>query len=333
MTKARMLASSFPFGLMWLFGNLFIAIAGCRMDFDPASFVEQPRLVGVRAQVVGDADRATPLPGERVRLEAWLLQPAMPIEVRVSVSICVGLDVRRGPSRCRGQPFWSALIPSSAEGLEAFEITVPNADVLQGASSLLFTFVLCRGPSNPRPLLSGPLCEDPQIQGEIATFSLPIAYDPLSFNRNPSLDAMEVSIQEMAWLPAGETPPSDCRAVAGTPDLPLLVVPSSQSPIAFRILFSVPESARERLPFPPEETRFESLLFSHYTTHGRLKRSFSAIDGLNSRPIEIEWEAPPQSSLRPQGTRVRFTWVARDLRGGFGRSDRFLCLVPEEAMR
>jgi hypothetical protein len=76
----------------------------------------------------------------------------------------------------------------------------------------------------------------------------------------------------------------------------------------------------------------EALQFSHYTTAGQTSRAFSAVEPTDpaSEPETLDWAPPALDTIPAGGRLVRFTWVVRDLRGGFGRADRALCVRRAE---
>ncbi|MBX7197079.1 MAG: hypothetical protein K1X94_33835 [Sandaracinaceae bacterium] len=315
-------------------GALFVS--ACGMGFDPASFVERPRLVGAEVVVDGAAGRATPLPGDAVSLVPWVLQPAESSPVRASVLVCAANDVRRGAAGCAGAPL--ALVPAgpAADTIPPVPFVVPTAETLGATGQLLVVFASCdRGalPSlDPATLL--PSCDDPAARAELSSLNLPLAFSPELANRHPSLADETFTIDTRAWEPPPETtPPLGCARDAETTALPLVRVPAdaappdADEPYAITLSFTTSDDDRESYG-PASSPLRESLQLSHYVTRGRMARSFSAVDATSevSQPITIDWNPPAVGEIAAEGELVRFTWIARDLRGGFARADRAICL-------
>ena len=316
-----------------------VLLTACGMNFDPASYVERPRLVGARVTVAGAPGRATPLPGDSVTLEPWLLQPEVPQPVRASVILCAATDVRRGAAGCRGAPL--AVVPpaASSETLAPIPFVVPTAEALGGASQLLVLVASCdRGatPSLDAATLL-PTCNEPTARAELTALNIPLAFDASLANQHPSLADEQYTVEGRAWLeaPAGLV----ARGCGGEPDtdaLPRVVVPRDAAPPDAREPYGVPltftASEDDRETYGPTSAPLrENLQVSHFVTVGAMDRSFSAFDALTTasgEPLSIDWIPPAVAEIPAEGVVVRFTWIARDLRGGFGRADRALCVVP-----
>lgn len=308
--------------------------SACGMGFDPASFVERPRLVGARVVVEGEPSRAWPLPGERVRVEPWLVQPERPESVGASYLACPAADVRRGPGGCAGEPI--ALVPSiePSTSLPPFELTVPGRDVLGLVRELLVIVVTCE--RGARPVASSdsrlPRCDDPGARAEVSTLNVPIAFEPTFANRHPSLDDETFTIAGRVWTTGLEDAESDrgCVEQSGGSAMPRLEVAATSQqaePEELEITFTTSADDRESFDGAAGPMR-EILQISHYATVGRLGRTFSVVDGDDaSEPIRLGWTPPAPDTIPPEGRLVRFTWVARDLRGGFARAERVACIV------
>ncbi len=334
-----LLTRGFPVGLrLGAPVGLLLALPACGMGFDPASLVTRPRLVGVGISVAGEPGRSSPLPGDEVTLQPWLLQPDEPSDVRASYLVCAAADVRRGAASCAGGPL--ALVPATpvGEDLPPLTFTVPDVATLGRATQLVVLVTFCDRGSSPvlAPGSTLPTCDDPEARIEVSTLNLPLAFDPALANRNPSIVEETYTIEGRDWAPAPETlPPLEgCAAMPDSDALPHVVVPSDAMPPSARepyqveLTFTTSEDDRETYGMGAAATR-EALQFSHYTTAGETSRAFSAVEpaDLASEPEVLDW-APPAIDTIPAGGRlVRFTWVVRDLRGGFARADRALCVV------
>jgi len=313
-------------------------LAACGMGPDPASLITRPRLVGAGITITGAPGRASPLPGDEVTLQPWLLQPDAPSEVRASYLVCPAADIRRGAGGCGGAPL--ALVPATPSGqsLPAFTFTVPDLASLGGSSRLITLFTTCdRGASpvlDPDAML--PRCDDPEARVEVSTLELPLAFDARLANHSPSIVEETYMVEGRAWAPPPATlPPLEgCAAMPDSDALPHVVVPvdamppDGDEPYTIEITFTTSEDDRESYAAGPMMLR-EALQFSHYTTTGETSRAFSAVEPTDdaSMPEVLEWTPPARAMIPAGGQLVRFTWIVRDLRGGFARADRAFCVV------
>jgi hypothetical protein len=318
-----------------------LALPACGMGPDPASLVTRPRVVGARTSVTADPDRATPLPGDEVTIEPWLLQPDEASPVRATYLVCAAADIRRGASSCAGGPL--ALVPATpaGEALPPVTFTVPDAAALRGATQLLLVISSCDRGAIPTIEMGSllPGCDDPEARAELSTLNVPLALDPSRANRNPSIVEETYTIEGREWAPPPETlPPLEgCAAMPDSDALPHVVVPSTAMPPTARdpyqveVTFTTSEDDRESFGTGTTAGR-ESLQISHYTTAGRASRAFSAVEPSDpaSVPEVLDWSPPAVDTIPEGGRLVRFTWVARDLRGGFARADRALCVLRGE---
>lgn len=314
--------------------SLAALLPACGMDFDPTSLVTRPRVVGAGIEVEGAPGRASPLPGDTVSITPWLLQPDVPSDVRASYVVCPAADVRRGASSCAGAPL--VVVPATPAGAElpAVRFAVPEVAALRGATQLLLVIASCDRGASPTIEMGSllPVCDDPEARAELSLLNVPLAFDPATVNQNPSIAEEAYTIEGRDWAPPpAELPPLDgCASRASSDALPHLLVPadamppSSDTPYQVRLTFTTSEDDRET-----SATTREALQISHYTTAGRLRRAFSAVEPTDpsDEPIVLDWAPPAVDTIPPGGRLVRFTWVARDLRGGFGRADRVVCVL------
>jgi hypothetical protein len=311
------------------------------MGPDPTSLVTRPRIVGAAIEVDGAPGRASPLPGDAVSITPWLLQPDVPSEVRASYLVCPAADVRRGPASCGGGPL--AVVPATPAGLELAPVrfVVPDAAALRGATQLLVVISSCDRGATPSVEMGSPLpvCDDPEARAELSLLSVPLAFDPAAANRSPSIAEETYTIEGRDWAPppAMLPPLEGCAATPDSDAIPHVVVPADalpptdRDPYQVEITFTTSEDDRESHGLGGSMAR-ESLQFSHYTTAGRMSRAFTAVEPTDpaSEPESLDWAPPAVDTIPVDGRLVRFTWVVRDLRGGFGRADRVLCVLRAE---
>jgi hypothetical protein len=164
---------------------------------------------------------------------------------------------------------------------------------------------------------------------------LPIATGGVT-NRRPVIEADAARLDGAEWAPttaATDGGPTGCSA---NTTLPHVVVRESESAavevdlsIAVRNLDREPSEAIGGDPPAPRQTR-ETLMLSSFTTAGELSTQFTFIeadDETTAPAAEVTWTAPDFDDIAPDGTRVRFTFVLRDGRGGLDWTTRALCAV------
>ena len=287
-------------------------LAGCGQEFDPPSLIAGTRVLGAVVQVEGDEARATPQPGEAAIVTWIVATPGAVPPLGWAFVVCpAGPDTDEAP--CAASPL------ATAQGTAApqFRLMVPPAEMLGDASRLTIVGQICEeGMPTFDPQTGMPACP-----GAGTTVTVDVRLQRAAdANHNPALAARPL------WLDGAILPVDD-----GTLDcasLPAVAVGSKEHVIRLATL------AEDREPIvtsaaDPEAVQTptrEMLQISTFTTDGELGQTYAFIpadDGNPESDIEIKWDAP---DFVPADGRVRFYFVARDLRGGVGVTARTVCV-------
>lgn len=319
-------------------GSLALAapLSACGSSFDPGSTVERARLVGARLSVAADLRRAAPLPGEEVTVQPWLVQPEAQSLVRATYIVCLAADIRRGVSMCEGGPL--ALVPPSPPSVELPPVTFTVPAGTPRTAQLILVMVTCDQGATPALEATTMLvsCDDPTARAELATLNLPLAASVETANRHPEIAEetykLEVEGDLVDW-PASTAPLTNGCVTAGMPVVRVpagAAPPTDREPYRIDLTFTTTEDDRDSYTTATGTTAREAIQFSHFVTAGRLSRSFSAVEANASAetPITLRWAPPSVATIPADGMPVHFTWIVRDLRGGFARADRELCVAP-----
>lgn len=319
-------------------GSLALAapLAACGPGFDPSSTVERARLVGARLSVASDPRRAAPLPGEEVTAQPWLVQPADESLVRATYIVCLAADIRRGASMCEGGPL--ALVPPSAPSVDLPPVTFTVPATTPATAQLILVMVTCDQGATPSLDAATMLvqCDNPISRSELATLNLPLADSVETANRHPDIGDETYRVQAEGGLidwPASTAPLTRGCVTSGMPVVRVpsdALPPTAREPYRIDLTFTTTEDDRDSYTTRTGVMAREALQISHYVTAGRMSRSFSAVEATatSDLPITVRWAPPAIETIPTDGMPVRFTWIARDLRGGFARADRELCVTP-----
>jgi hypothetical protein len=291
-------------------------LTGCGDPIHPQQVIEKPRVIGARAEVQGDVDRATPDPGEAAAIRWLVVDPFGSPDFGFSLVACEPSPVATGVSRCGADPFATGFARPGGEELPTLVFTLP-ADYL--ASTILVAGVVCFGgivPDTATLLADWPLvtrCGSERAQA--VTFEVTVARDGTT-NRNPRLASDALELDGKSWLPVDNAADDSCLDPRGRPQV-------SAGARAVTISYLAEDAHRETLI----DGSKESLLVAGFSDEGQLERTFSIIEGeAPSGPVDIEWSPP--AALPSDGRLVRFYFVLRDDRGGTDWTERSLCLIP-----
>lgn len=319
-------------------GSLALAapLGACGPGFEPSSTVTRPRLVGARLSVAADARRAAPLPGEEVTVQPWIVQPEEESLVRGSYIVCLAADIRRGASMCASAPL--AFVPPSAPNAELPPVTFTVPASTPPSAQLILLMVTCDHGAEPSLDMATMLvrCDNAMARAELTTLNLPLAASAATANRHPEIQDETYTVQAEGGVvnwPATSTPLASGCAASG---MPLVRVPrdaqppTAREPYRIDMTFTTSDDDRDSYTTSSGTMVREALQFSHYVTAGRMSRSFSAVEAAatTETPTTVRWAPPPVAMIPAEGMPVRFTWVVRDLRGGFARAERELCVAP-----
>jgi hypothetical protein len=282
-----------------------LCLAGCMEEFDPPSLVDKTRPLGAEVLVDGDPARATPRPGETATVTWLMAAPGDLPELGWFFAVCPAGTGSQAES-CAAAP----LAVAGGQGTPSFQLAVPTEDVLGGTQRLTVYGQICQ---DGMPALD-PTTGLPSCAGAGTTVTTDIwllRQEPA--NHNPALAARPFWFDGVDW--SGDAG-LDCSG------LPVVAAGSKGHVIALRTLA---EDREATLAADGTATR-ETLQISHFTTAGALSRSYSFVETDDQSPtndLDMKWDAP---EIVPVDGKVRFTFVARDMRGGLGYATRTVCV-------
>jgi hypothetical protein len=287
-------------------------LAGCGQEFDPPSLITGTRVLGAVVQVEGDEARATPQPGETATVTWIVATPGAVPPLGWAFVVCpAGPGTDAAP--CAAPPL------ATAQGSAApqFRLVVPPAEMLGDASRLTILGQICE---DGMPI-SDPQTGRPACPGAGTTVTVDIHLQRTAdANHNPALAARPLWLDGVAW-PADDGS-LDCAS------LPTVAAGSKEHVIRLATLAEDRETIVTPAADPaavPTATR-EMLQISSFTTDGELGQVYAFVSADDGRPesdVEVKWDAP---EFTPVDGRVRFFFVARDLRGGAGVTTRTVCV-------
>jgi hypothetical protein len=267
-----------------------ILLAGCMEEFDPPSLIDKPRPIGAVVQVDGDPGRSTPRPGESATVTWLMVAPGEMPALSWSFAVC-RWGMMDQASACAPAP----LAVASGQGTPAFQVVVPSEEVLAGAERLT---------------VYGQICEDGVVvdgvgcsgAGTAVTVDIHVQRGEQG-NHIPAIAARPFWLDGAPWVDG---------AMGCVP------VGSKGHVITLRMLAEDREldAAMAR----------EILQVSQFTTAGKLDHSYNFVESSDESPasdLEVRWDAP---EVMPVDGIVRFTFVARDFRGGLGFTTRRVCV-------
>jgi hypothetical protein len=306
----------------WTLAATLLALAGgCGPELDPPSLIEHTRVVGARVEVTGAPERATPAPGETATVSWLVTAPADMPPLGWAFVLCPGAGGRQDVC---GEPL---AVFQGSDARPTMTIAVPAQAALGQTRELVLYGQIC---SASEPVLKSdadgerPGCSM-NGDGTTAAVTIPLQMGSMA-NRNPSLAASEMLFDGAAWAAEGAT-----GAGAACAGLPAVAAGSKDHVIRYTTAASDQERFTELRGDPPVPVeQRERLQISHFTTAGELARSFSTVEAeeTSDRPaLEVKWEAPAADKVPAEGLVVRFTFVARDLRGGTDWTGRAVCVT------
>ena len=298
--------------------GLMLLLAGCGDPIHPRQVIEKPRVLGARAEVTGDAGRATPAPSESASVRWFVVDPLGEPDVGWSLVACEPLPVATGASRCGDHILASDVSERGTRRLPELQFSLPDD---YRASSVLVAGAVCFGGTPPS---TDELLRDwPRVtrcgagRAQAVTFEVTVDHGG-DRNRNPSLGGDPLNLHQATWPPLSSEVIEPCFDRQERADLPKV---SSQEG-AVRISYGPHATDRERLA----DGQGESLLMASFSNAGELERTFSVIEWETSPQGSVELEWVPSGKIPPGGKIVTFYFVLRDSRGGSDWTERSLCL-------
>lgn len=295
---------------------LAMLASACGDPIKDAQRIEELRVLGAQLEVDGDdTGSATPEPGVDATVTWLLAAPSgLPPETLWQMQVCVAADSRYGVPYCRDEPIAEVEQGALSNLAPSLSFTVPDNDVLDGASKLAVLAVFCDGGQlNPADNPTNSTCPGADTI-QRASFDVFIGTED-SRNNNPDLSEATVELDGELWEPS---PDGDCSA-----DAVPMVPPDGRE---YSVTLNLTEAARETQPEVLDEVTKEALQISTLSTLGKLDRRFSdfAPDDTNLS-MRVPWAAPGEIS---QTTPSTFYFVVRDGRGGTSWLTRTLCVEP-----
>jgi len=295
--------------------------AGCVPEQDPPSLIETTRLLGARVEVVGAPERATPRPGETVKV-TWLVTAPGPMPpLGWAFAFCPGVSTSLD---CAGQPY--TLVQGQDQ--PSLTVQVPEAADLGATRLLVLDGRVCES-SDPvfDPASGRPSCTMGG-DGTTASVAIPLDLDTAGSepNQNPSLAGSPATFDGAAWDAAGGGDPAD--ACAG---LPVVTAGTKDHALTLGTLSADRETYTSLAGDPPMQVSArERLEISQFATAGKLAHAFAwveAEDQTQDPAVEMKWDAPKPEDVPAEGLVVTFTFVERDLRGGVDWTTRAACVT------
>jgi hypothetical protein len=289
----------------------------CGDPIKEAQRIEELRVLGARAAVDGDPERATPAAGESVSVEWLLADPSgLPPMTVWSMLACVAESNASGIPFCRDEPLSMALQSDLSDSVPSLTFTVPDADTLGDAKKLTVLAIFCDNGT----VELGTDFESTTCRGagtiQKASFDIPLSNDDQAPNLNPNLSDAALELDGEPWEP--EPAVIDCESE----DAVRIRADGHEHQVTLRM----GEGARETKPEQLDVVELESLQISHLSSLGAFDRRFSGVDSEATKlTIEVPWKAPGElSAAEPAG----FYFVVRDDRGGASWLTRALCIDP-----
>jgi hypothetical protein len=338
---------------------------GCADDLPKATDIVHMRVLGAKLQVVGDETRATPKPGEQVKVsfdtvfptqkgstknsQLMMINCTAPTRFTGGIPICQEfLDAAQGADSTDVQNalgMEKGKTKVSCDDLGGFPVELNGVGLRCGLGEPAMTFNVRKDFSAPRMLFLGVLCEkgtpvldvnDPALftcehdSGETIRLNglITIQHDKSEVNHNPSLADFTIVMDPYTkpWLVPENLPAdNDCRGQEQPEQTVPLTLPYAD-PGTHKLLLSYEAAAREKHDGEPE-----TLELTIYTTGGEMERRFTLWapdDPTHKGKLEadLDWDPPGVDELPSSGKLVRFFITVRDQRGGFDSSERAACV-------
>jgi hypothetical protein len=299
---------------------LAMLASGCEGITLPKSWrLVYPRVLALRSEVVGEPERATPEPGEQVRVRVLIAGPEPIARLGYALQACAGAQGNGELPDCAAAPFAerSGVLGDEDGAPFADELTVtlelPGGDELGDATRVLVAGTACTEGDPRLPDEGAPAgrCQGGDAPPLTWFGHIEIARASEEYNLNPELTDDAITFDGDAWPPA---PP-------GEDDAPPLAAEVGGE--AHEIRADLRDSGRERADGEPEE-----LLLSHFTSAGVLERRFSVleVDDPDDHPLTVEWRSPrPPPGEMPMES-AKLVFVLRDQRGGVAFTTRQLAI-------
>ena len=303
-----------------LCGALALLASGCDDLNLPKSWaIAYPRVLAMRSEVVGDETRATPGPGEALRLRA-LIVGQKPIErLSYALEVCPALAANGDLPACAAEPFTTldGVLGEDAPftGELSVELDIPGDDQLEDVDQLLVIGTACSDGDARLPKNESDPGDCKGSAGPAMTWigTIPLAHSDEDYNANPVLADDAIELDENAWPALDPAEPGESNETG-----PLTISVAADGEL-HTVRVNLSASGRERKGDQPEE-----LLLSHFVTAGALARRFTVLEhgDADDHALEVEWHSPHPPPDKKPPERVRMVFVLRDQRGGVAFATR-----------
>ena len=276
--------------------------------------IERTRVLAARVEVVGNADRAWPAPGQAATVRWLVVDPDPSARFSWDLRACVAQNTSVGIPECSHAPFAAVRQDEQTDAQPELAFVMPE----QPSSGIVLVHgVVCSGGS---PSADAEACLGSGADGDQVMLTIPLGAGE---NDNPSLEDDIVRWNDMAWHQPDTAQSASCVEEAGSNSLPVVVAGAEN-----RVSIELRGTDRESISTGTDSTR-ETLQFSYAATAGQFETPYAYVEGADSpgaSPSDVPWTAP--DNVPQEGLRVRFYVVVRDLRGGSDWMSREVCVVP-----
>jgi len=309
-----------------------LLVSGCADALPEITDVEGPRTLAVTVRVVGDGERSSPRPGETVRVSLVVADEGPRRSRDFEFVVCVPTESDLDVGVCRSTIASGHVVgsagPLSAEHSPTFDLVVPDATSLDGATELLVHGAVCADGALasdlalerfPDTFETDSPCADPARVGEYVVFRIPL--EGTAPNVAPGF--ADLVFDEEPWTgDASIDAPSDGCVDSG---LPVVPADETEHTIAIRL------AAGSREPYASDEgtQSTERPIVAFHANEGDFEGAYTFFS--DDEPRYVVYRARDDrdpSAIPDDGRLARFTFVVRDGRGGTSATTRALCLVP-----
>jgi hypothetical protein len=279
-------------------------LLGCEDPLKTVELIDEPRVLGARVEVEGDATRAAPAPGERASATLLVAAPELEPALGFALQACPAAPRRGARAACAGPPFARIAENRGDAPLPRLDFEVPAE--LDPSGRVLLLGVVC---PDGAPDADAAACDNGagipvQLELELARAN--------DANTNPELHDDSIRFDDAVWpeLPLSD---GDCGGL-GWPE----VAPESTHAVEV----ALDESDRDPLPRESDlDPKRESLQLGHFVSGGDITRAFETV-AWDSHDLlrRVDWKAPSEPGL------ARIWFVLRDFRGGGAFAERAICV-------
>lgn len=306
---------------------LLAAVVGCGPSVDPAWLVVVPRMTGLDVSVDDAGDRATPRPGETLRVQLLYAQPdGTPVDATWVYAVCEPATTS-GYSFCGSDPFVTDAKLTLDQADRPFVVEIPEGYT---ARNVLFVGAVCMNgtldislDTSLTDLDPRTLCKDGVGEPQVFSFSHPVALDANRESRAPTMASITLGGEE--WT---ATPPETALDACVGQGFPEIAYGSDPVTIEIRAAEGDLETYEAIGASGEPEERTEELFVESLSPFRELQRRFTFITA-DDPVADLDFEPTDEDTAVPEGgLLVPIFFVLRDQRGGYDHATRALCVTP-----